>query len=166
MTQQAALPWYRHRWPWLLVSGPAIVVVAGIATAVIAIRTNDGVVAEDYYKQGLAINRTLEREEKARALGVAANLRLNEERTRVRVTLAGRGAPPSALKLSLVHPTRPEADQGVTLAAVAPGLFEGSIRTPAAGHWTVQLEDIASTWRIESSWDGTSPGFSFAAAPH
>ena len=40
-----SLPWYRHRWPWLLMSGPAIVVVAGIATTVIAVRTNDPMVA-------------------------------------------------------------------------------------------------------------------------
>jgi hypothetical protein len=39
------LPWYRHRWPWLLMSGPAIVVVAGIATMVIAVRTADPMVA-------------------------------------------------------------------------------------------------------------------------
>jgi hypothetical protein len=40
------LPWYRHRWPWLLMSGPAIVVVAGIATTIIAVRTADPMVAD------------------------------------------------------------------------------------------------------------------------
>ena len=25
-------PWYREPWPWILISGPAIVVVAGMAT--------------------------------------------------------------------------------------------------------------------------------------
>jgi hypothetical protein len=42
---EPTLPWYRHRWPWLIMSGPAIVVVAGIATMVIAIRTADPMVA-------------------------------------------------------------------------------------------------------------------------
>jgi hypothetical protein len=25
-------PWYRQLWPWLLISGPAAVLVAGVAT--------------------------------------------------------------------------------------------------------------------------------------
>ena len=47
MQTEAAKPWYRHPWPWILMSGPAIVVVAGIVTAVIAVATADGVVKED-----------------------------------------------------------------------------------------------------------------------
>lgn len=43
--REQTLPWYRHRWPWLLMSGPALVVVAGIATTVIAVRTADPMVA-------------------------------------------------------------------------------------------------------------------------
>ena len=39
------LPWYRHRWPWFLMSGPAIVVVAGVITTIIAVRTADPIVA-------------------------------------------------------------------------------------------------------------------------
>ena len=42
---QARKPWYREPWPWLLMAGPAIVVVAGVTTAVIAFRGADGLVA-------------------------------------------------------------------------------------------------------------------------
>jgi hypothetical protein len=166
MSNPALLPWYRHRWPWLLMSGPAIVVVAGISTAIVAVRTSDGVVAEDYYKQGLAINRTLEREGRAKALGVAAMLQLNEEGTRVRVMLSLEAPQPAAVRLSLVHPTRAEADQGVTLAASAPGMFEGAIRAPAAGRWTVQLEDDAGTWRVACAWNGRRGSVMLSARPH
>ena len=44
--QATTQPWYRHPWPWILMAGPAIVVVAGIATAVIAVRTADPLVAD------------------------------------------------------------------------------------------------------------------------
>lgn len=37
-------PWWRHGMVWFVISGPAIVVVAGIATAVIAIRGADPLV--------------------------------------------------------------------------------------------------------------------------
>jgi hypothetical protein len=36
-----SLPWWRVRMVWLVVGGPALVVVAGIVTLVIAIRSGD-----------------------------------------------------------------------------------------------------------------------------
>lgn len=38
---------------WLVLGGPLAVVVAGILTAVIAMRAPDPLVAEDYYRRGL-----------------------------------------------------------------------------------------------------------------
>jgi hypothetical protein len=52
-------PWWRHGHVWLLIAGPLAVVVAGIATTVIAVRSADPVVAEDYYRRGIEINKTL-----------------------------------------------------------------------------------------------------------
>src|SRR5689334_1539673 len=106
-----ANPWYREPWPWLLMSGPAIVVVAGIVTAGLAVKSFDGMVADDYYKQGLAVNREIARETLARELHVDARLRF--EGTRVSVALSGTA--PRALALELVHPTIPGADQRVEL---------------------------------------------------
>lgn len=40
----AATPWYRIGMVWLVLGGPAVVVVAGIVTAVIAYRGADPVV--------------------------------------------------------------------------------------------------------------------------
>ncbi|HRJ64128.1 MAG TPA: FixH family protein, partial [Brevundimonas sp.] len=48
-------------------SGPGLVVIAGVVTAWIAFSGADGLVADDYYKQGLGINRTIARD--ARAAG-------------------------------------------------------------------------------------------------
>jgi FixH len=70
----APKPWYREPWPWLLMAGPAIVVVAGFLTLGFALQSADGLVADDYYKQGKAINQTLARDVQARTLGYAALL--------------------------------------------------------------------------------------------
>ena len=61
MTQeeQNAKPWWQYGHVWLIIAGPAAVIVAGFATLAIAIKTPDPVVAEDYYKRGLNINQTL-----------------------------------------------------------------------------------------------------------
>ena len=60
--RQPVQPWYREPWPWLIMLGPAVVIVAGVITTVIAFKTSDGLVADDYYKQGLAMNKTLARD--------------------------------------------------------------------------------------------------------
>ena len=52
-------PWWRYGHVWLIIAGPAVVVVAAFVTLAIAIRMPDPVVAEDYYRQGLNINKTL-----------------------------------------------------------------------------------------------------------
>lgn len=52
-------PWWRFGHVWLLISGPAVVVVAGFVTLWLAIRMPDPVVADDYYKRGIEINRSL-----------------------------------------------------------------------------------------------------------
>jgi hypothetical protein len=54
-----AAPWWKHGHVWLLISGPAAVVVAGLLTAWIAVATNDPVVDADYYRKGIEINKQL-----------------------------------------------------------------------------------------------------------
>ena len=61
MNEQATnpAPWWKHGHVWLLISGPATVIVAGILTAWIAVATNDPVVDNDYYRKGIEINKQL-----------------------------------------------------------------------------------------------------------
>ena len=63
-----ALPWWRYAHVWLIISGPAIVVVAGFVTLWLAIRTPDPVVEEDYYQRGLKINETLRQQHSDRSM--------------------------------------------------------------------------------------------------
>ena len=137
-------PWYRHLWPWLLLCGPAAVVVAGAVTLWLAFSSADGLVADDYYKQGLAINKRLAREEEARRLGVSASVELGAARIRVQLT----GATPEALFVHLAHATRAGHDLRVRLAPVGPGTYEAELESLPRGHWRVVIEDPRSTWRI------------------
>ena len=142
-----AQPWYRERWPWLLMAAPATAVVGGLITAWLAVRSDDGLVADDYYKQGLAINRTLNRSDAAEQLGIEAQLYFADGRVRVLLgAAAGRGVP----TLSLAHPTRSGMDQKVKLAAVGPGVYEGRLQPLAPGRWHVVLEE--RDWRLAGDW--------------
>src|SRR5471032_1225537 len=101
-----AKPWYREPWPWLLMAGPGIVVIASFFTLWLAIKSDDGLVEDDYYKLGLAINQTLSRASRAEQLALGARAELGAGSTRVRVTLTGTGVLPEKLRLRLVHPTQ------------------------------------------------------------
>ncbi|SCK56978.1 hypothetical protein VAR608DRAFT_5968 [Variovorax sp. HW608] len=52
-------PWWRYPLLWMVLAGPAVVVVASFVTLWLAMRSPDPVVAEDYYRQGIEINKTL-----------------------------------------------------------------------------------------------------------
>lgn len=62
-TQMDTKPWWKYAHVWLIIAGPLAVVIAGFVTLAIAIRVPDPVVADDYYRRGLNINKTLADEE-------------------------------------------------------------------------------------------------------
>jgi hypothetical protein len=57
--------WWRHGHVWLIIAGPAAVVVAGVITLVIAARGADPIVAADYYRRGMEINKVLAARDKS-----------------------------------------------------------------------------------------------------
>jgi uncharacterized protein len=136
-------PWYKEPWPWILMAPPATAVVAGIATVWIAAAGADGLVAEDYYRQGLGINKVIAREERALALGLTAALEVRDGRIRVRLE----GAAPPALFVHLAHRTRAGFDQRLRLAPAA-GAYEAELAPLAPGGWRVVIEDPQGDWRI------------------
>lgn len=147
-------PWYRHPWPWILMAGPFIVVVAGVITAYLAVRSNDGLVADDYYKQGLAINQLTAREQRAVRLGWQAEIMLASDGLQLRILL--RGAPdallPKALILRIAHPTRAGADQVLTVPAERNGTYAATLLRPLTGRWHLVLEDEKGDWRLTGDW--------------
>ena len=137
-------PWYRQLWPWLIISGPAAVLVAGAVTTWIAFASADGLVAEDYYKQGMAVNKVLAREQHAAQLGLSADLQLTQEKIVVKL----HGAAPEALFVHLAHATRAGYDQRLRLAPVQPGVYEAELPELPAGRWRIVVEDPRASWRI------------------
>lgn len=67
-------PWYKQRWPWFLIAGPGIVVIAGFITLWMAIDSDDGLVTDDYYKQGLTVNQRMQRDHQASSMGLRADI--------------------------------------------------------------------------------------------
>jgi hypothetical protein len=148
---EAPAPWYRQRWPWLLMLPPLAAVIGGIVTIVLAVRSNDGVVAADYYKRGLAINVELSRSQRAAELGLAAQVRTGGEAAgdSVYVRIEGEnGLPPeAALRIRLVHPGRSGADRVAVLARVAADADGRGAEY--RGHWDeAQQLHVPVAWRV------------------
>jgi hypothetical protein len=55
-SQQA---WWQFGHVWLVIAGPAVVVVASFITFYLAVFGQDPVLDEDYYRKGMEINKTL-----------------------------------------------------------------------------------------------------------
>ncbi len=151
-------PWYREPWPWLLMAGPAAVLVAGAFTIWIAFATSDGLVTQDYYKQGLAVNKVLEREEAASRMGLTAGIELAGDRHRIAVNLHGLES--RELTVRFAHATRSGHDFGLRLVRVGSGRYEAAV--PLAfppGRWNVNLEEPGGAWRLAGEWNGREPSF-------
>ena len=58
-------PWWKHGLVWLVIAGPSCVAVAGAYTTWLAVHHPDPVLAADYYRQGIEINKTLRERDKA-----------------------------------------------------------------------------------------------------
>ena len=142
------LPWYRQRWPWLLIAGPAIVVVAAFVTLWLAVTTDDGLIADDYYKRGLVINKELMRTQRAEAMGITAVLRVAPTGTvRLELSTGADGvALPDAVMLKLVHPTRAGRDREVVLIHGPGNAYVGDLGAYPQGRWLVSVE--TPQWRL------------------
>lgn len=142
-------PWYRQFWPWFLISLPATAVIASMITIKLAVDTADPLVKDEYYKEGMAINQDISKEQLARTLGLAANFRLNPDTHELRVQLGGSlSQPPQTLLLTLTHPTLGDQDQQLRLLAI--GNQEYTIRLPeiVQTNWHLSLTPENKEWKL------------------
>lgn len=145
------LPWYRQFWPWFLILLPASVVVAAISTVVIANRHADDLVVDDYYKDGLAINRQLEKIERAKGLGITATLGIQD----THLTVILQGAPElEEVTLMLSHPLEADQDIELTLKRIAPATYYTALPAAIDGRWHWRLEGAGQAsaedgWRVD-----------------
>ncbi len=148
-------PWYKQFWPWFIFLLPASVVVAGIATVIIAFKNADSLVADDYYKKGMGINQTLAQDSAATRLAAAADLQVDSLTGEVRVSLTGDFTiPPEDLVLQWIHPTSQQQDFTMALQATPTQSYGGQLQSSVSGRWYLQLsskEPVA--WRLKSEID-------------
>jgi hypothetical protein len=149
-TDPRPLPWYRHPWPWFIVALLASTVAAGITTAVIAFENADDLVRDDYYRDGIEINRSLASDALSRRLGLHGSARLEDGH--MVVVLDGASAiPDTELVLELSHATLAARDRRVALTRAGEGRFEGPLSGARPGRYYATLRPgpgAEAAWRL------------------
>ncbi len=140
------VPWYKQFWPWFLIALPLTSVIVGVVFLMLALHNPDDLVVDDYYRQGLAINRTIDRERRAVQLGLHGELTYDPHTGLARVRLSGIDI--RRVELRLVHPSRARFDiQGELHQDISGGL-SGTIGFPRAADWRVLVEPADGAWRL------------------
>ncbi len=153
MTTKDIKPWYKYRWPWLLMLGPAIVVAACIHITWVSLQAEDALVVDDYYKQGKAINQDLRRDRVAAELGLQLDMEFVAESKRLQGKVSGMmESAGDDMTIRLVHPTRPDHDMMLNVHVATDGGF--AVDLPALEHtrWRVQVEGQERAWRLHGEW--------------
>lgn len=149
----------------LLAAGPLAVVAASLCSAWIAIRSDDGLVADDYYKRGLLINQKLKQSAPVGAtkLGATVSIAIDGQ---VRARLEGlpdsTSQPPSMLRLKLEQPSRAGQTRILRLTRDAGGDYVGVLDAQPPGRWIVGLESDA--WRLPTTIAGSLSEIRLGAA--
>lgn len=147
-------PWYREPWPWLLMAGPFVVIVAGFVTAWLAVRSADGLVDDDYYKQGLAVNQRIHRDLEALNRGIEVDLLITSDGRELSASLRETSLQlvPPALSVRLSHPTAAGRDLNLSLLLSPDGVYRGLLSEPLTGRWVVTVGDASARWRLIGDW--------------
>ena len=152
LTDTDVEPWYKQGWPWVLIAIPLLTVIAGVITIQIAFDTNDSLVKDNYYKEGLAINSSIERTELAHKLALSAKIEINSETKLLHVNLSSAEKLPSRLMVKFSHPTLEVKDQSFALESLSGRDFVSEIISLEDAYWHVTIEDESKTWILKSRW--------------
>jgi hypothetical protein len=141
-------PWYRQLWPWMLIAIPFSSVMGGVLMIYLAVSHPNDLVKDNYYQDGMAINRQIDKDLAASRLGVQADIGFDEEFGDIVVDL--RGVDENALIMELFHPIDRDKDKiaGLAKTPEEPHRYRGQFQAPLFGRWYVELRDADDQWRM------------------
>jgi len=150
-TREGTRRWYREPFVWLLIAFPMSAVIGGFVTLTLAIQSDDGVVADDYYHRGKEINRVLARDQAAARAGLTGTVTLDGGQGQLVLSLSAGEAKaiPPQIELQFLHATRAGLDRTLLLARSADGTYRAGLPALDPGHWHVQVS--TSDWRLVGS---------------
>ena len=145
-------PWHSYPLVWMMISIPFSAVIMGVVMIWLAVDTDDGLVADDYYKQGLAINDVITLDKKASELNLSAVVQFESSSKVINVQF-DKGLLdeyPATLELNFQHATRANSDISITLNHGIGDQYIGYLDEPITqGVWYFE---VADSGKAEESW--------------
>ena len=143
--------WTKQPYVWMLILIPFSAVIMGVVMISLAIKSDTGLVIDDYYKKGKQINRVLARDQAAAAMGLSASINLDSETRIVRIQLEANSnlITNEEISLGLYHSTRAGMDQNLVMRTTGIRTYETKFVELAKGRWHLQVE--TETWRLTGS---------------
>lgn len=148
ITNEAARPWYRQPWLWFVLSVPIASVILSSIMVTVAVIGKDSLVSDNYYKDGMAINQTIEQDQLANSLGLKPLISI--ENTNVILTLLSSStiAEQPFLTLKLLHPTVSLKDIEIKLLPSGKGVYLGDLPHTIEGRRYLDLYAYDTSWRL------------------
>ena len=155
LTEQTK-PWHKYPLVWMMIAIPFSAVIMGVVMIWLALDTDDGLVADDYYKQGLEINDVISRDVRAAKLGLSAVIEFDNTARIIKVAFdQGKlETMPVSLPLSLQHATRENSDIEVLLDRAMGNQYVGHVKqTITEGIWYFKIAGVDSSgaeWKLNA----------------
>ena len=149
-TASPVVPWFRQPLVWMVIAIPLSSVIMGVVIITASVMSYDGLVADDYYKRGLRINRVLDRDAAALRAGIEGSVEVTRGAVLLRLG-SSTLALPDSLEMHLSYATRAGLDRVVALRRVGPDEYRGALDVLEPGRW--YLEVGTANWRITGSLD-------------
>ncbi len=141
-SNEQSKPWHQYPLVWMMLAIPFSAVIMGVVMIWLAVDTDDGLVADDYYKQGLEINRVIERDKKAAELGLSAIIEFDNSARIIRIQFDKGSLEffPKSLPLQLQHATRENSDIAVLLDHGMDNQYIGHVKQSISeGIWYFEI---------------------------
>ena len=155
-SNELSKPWHQYPLVWMMFAIPFSAVIMGVVMIWLAIDTDDGLVADDYYKQGLEINRVIERDKKAAELGLSAIIEFDNSARIIRIQF-DKGlleSYPKSLPLHLQHATRENSDIAVLLDHGMDNQYIGHVKQSISeGIWYFEISGSSgpdADWKLNA----------------
>ena len=144
-------PWYREFWAWFLLIPILTSVCVGSFFLYMSIVTADGLVSDDYYKEGRAFNRTYERDQAAIAMNLNGQLALDGLTGELTLSLTGDLAVwPEVLTLEVIHPTQQGFDQTLQLIRLTGSTYTAQLEREIIGPRILEMTPGPDEWRLRA----------------
>ncbi len=149
VSNEASNPWYKQPWLWFVLSVPIASVILSSIMVTVAVIGKDSLVSDNYYKDGMAINQTIEQDQLANSLGLKPILNIEGTEVRLELKSTAQGLKNQAfLTFKLLHPTVSEKDIIIKLLPSGQGLFLGELPQRVEGRRYLDLYAFDNSWRI------------------